>query len=78
MTNLSASAHVTVFLKDVNDNPPEFDQPVYEVSLAENATVETRVVQVSFHFISIFFFFLWNKITFIKKKLFLIKLNYFE
>ncbi|OXU32080.1 hypothetical protein TSAR_007837 [Trichomalopsis sarcophagae] len=45
-TNLSTSVPVTIFLRDVNDNPPTFDVPVYEVTLSENASAGTRVVQV--------------------------------
>lgn len=45
-TNLSTSVPVTIFLNDVNDNPPVFDSPVYEVTLSENAKVGTRVIQV--------------------------------
>ncbi|KAJ8674821.1 hypothetical protein QAD02_010607 [Eretmocerus hayati] len=45
-TNLSSSVPVTIFLRDVNDNPPIFDEPVYEVTLAENTIAGTRVVQV--------------------------------
>lgn len=46
-TNLSASVPVTIFLKDINDNPPIFGAPLYEVTLSENASAGTRVVQVS-------------------------------
>ncbi|XP_046738432.1 cadherin-86C [Diprion similis] len=45
-TNLSTSVPVTVFLKDINDNPPEFEKDVYEVTLIENVSPKTRVVQV--------------------------------
>lgn len=45
-TNLSAIANVTIFLNDVNDNPPVFLQPEYRADLAENATAGTRVIQV--------------------------------
>ncbi|XP_037950447.1 cadherin-86C isoform X2 [Teleopsis dalmanni] len=45
-TNLSAIVNVTVFINDVNDNPPVFDQPVYTVELPENMTVGTKVIQV--------------------------------
>nr|XP_031834415.1 uncharacterized protein LOC116427790 [Nomia melanderi] len=45
-TNLSTSVPVTIFLKDVNDNPPVFDQKIYEVTLSENVTVGSRVIQV--------------------------------
>ncbi|XP_076655564.1 uncharacterized protein LOC143360517 [Halictus rubicundus] len=45
-TNLSASVPVTILLRDVNDNPPVFDQKMYEVTLSENVTVGSRVIQV--------------------------------
>lgn len=45
-TNLSAIVNVTVYINDVNDNTPVFDQPAYTVELPENMTVGTKVVQV--------------------------------
>lgn len=45
-TNLSAMVNVTVYINDVNDNTPVFDQPGYTVELPENMTVGTKVVQV--------------------------------
>ncbi|CAK9829893.1 Cad86C [Anthophora retusa] len=45
-TNLSASVPVTIFLRDVNDNPPVFEEELYEVTLSENVTVGSRVIQV--------------------------------
>ncbi|KZC14888.1 Cadherin-86C [Dufourea novaeangliae] len=45
-TNLSKSVPVTIFLKDINDNPPVFDQEIYGVTLSENVTVGSRVIQV--------------------------------
>ncbi|XP_043071713.1 cadherin-86C isoform X2 [Drosophila grimshawi] len=45
-TNLSAMVNVTVYINDVNDNSPVFDQPEYTVELPENMTVGTKVVQV--------------------------------
>lgn len=45
-TNLSATVNVTVYINDVNDNPPIFSQPVYTVELPENMTMGTKVVQV--------------------------------
>ncbi|XP_028038053.1 cadherin-86C [Bombyx mandarina] len=46
-TNLSATANVTVYLNDVNDNPPVFLAQSYDVELPENVTAGTRVVQVA-------------------------------
>ncbi|XP_034662090.1 cadherin-86C isoform X2 [Drosophila subobscura] len=45
-TNLTAIVNVTVYINDVNDNAPVFDQPSYTVELPENMTVGTKVVQV--------------------------------
>ncbi|XP_041766213.1 cadherin-86C isoform X4 [Anopheles merus] len=45
-TNLSMLVNVTVYLADVNDNPPVFEQADYIVDLPENMTAGTRVVQV--------------------------------
>lgn len=45
-TNLSAIVNVTVYIDDVNDNAPVFEQPLYVVELPENMTAGTRVVQV--------------------------------
>ncbi|XP_002137604.3 cadherin-86C isoform X1 [Drosophila pseudoobscura] len=45
-TNLTAVVNVTVYINDVNDNAPVFDQPSYTVELPENMTVGTKVVQV--------------------------------
>ncbi|GBP67367.1 Cadherin-related family member 1 [Eumeta japonica] len=46
-TNLSATANVTVYLNDINDNPPVFLAQSYDVELPENVTVGARVVQVA-------------------------------
>ncbi|XP_014475326.1 PREDICTED: cadherin-86C-like [Dinoponera quadriceps] len=45
-TNLSASAAVLIFIEDVNDNSPVFDEESYEVTLSENVTAGARVIQV--------------------------------
>ncbi|XP_067209470.1 uncharacterized protein [Linepithema humile] len=45
-TNLSASATVLILIEDVNDNSPVFDEESYEVTLSENVTAGTRVIQV--------------------------------
>ncbi|XP_076173320.1 uncharacterized protein LOC143149635 [Ptiloglossa arizonensis] len=45
-TNLSASVPVIIGLRDINDNPPVFDEESYELTLSENVTAGTRVIQV--------------------------------
>lgn len=45
-SNLSTSVDVVIFLNDVNDNSPKFDQDEYLAEFPENATAGTRVVQV--------------------------------
>ena len=45
-TNLSTTVNVTVYLIDLNDNPPVFSEAEYRVQLPENMTAGTRVVQV--------------------------------
>ncbi|CAD6208320.1 GSCOCG00003329001-RA-CDS [Cotesia congregata] len=45
-TNLSTTVPVTIFLRDINDNPPEFQEESYEITLSENETAGTRVIQV--------------------------------
>ncbi|XP_054269612.1 cadherin-23-like [Macrosteles quadrilineatus] len=40
---------VTVFIRDMNDNFPEFTKPVYEARLAENSRIGTVVVKVQAH-----------------------------
>lgn len=46
-TNLSATANVTVYLNDINDNPPVFLAQSYDIELPENVTAGTRVIQVA-------------------------------
>ncbi|KAG6450669.1 cadherin-86C isoform X2 [Manduca sexta] len=46
-TNLSATANVTVYLNDINDNPPIFLAQSYDVELPENVTAGARVIQVA-------------------------------
>ncbi|XP_060742401.1 protocadherin gamma-A11-like isoform X2 [Tachysurus vachellii] len=43
----SGTVKITVTVLDVNDNSPVFSQPIYRVSLAENAPKDTLVVTVS-------------------------------
>ncbi|CAJ1052822.1 cadherin-23-like [Xyrichtys novacula] len=42
----TADTVVSVTVEDVNDNPPEFDQPNYTVSLPENSPVDAVVFKV--------------------------------
>lgn len=44
---MTATTNVTVYLNDVNDNPPVFLALSYDVELPENVTAGTRVVQVA-------------------------------
>ncbi|KAI3353561.1 hypothetical protein L3Q82_020081 [Scortum barcoo] len=43
----TADALVSVTVEDVNDNPPQFDQPEYSVSLLENSPVEAVVFKAT-------------------------------
>ncbi|XP_048189325.1 protocadherin Fat 4 [Perognathus longimembris pacificus] len=43
---LSSSLILTVYVHDVNDNPPVFDQISYEVTLSESEPVNSRFFQV--------------------------------
>lgn len=40
---MSSSALVTVFLIDVNDNPPEFERSIYSILVRESVEVGTVV-----------------------------------
>lgn len=52
----SSSADVTVYIRDVNDNFPEFSEDVYRVSVAENAEAGTVLTTISVSFYSLFMF----------------------
>lgn len=42
-----SSTNVTVYLQDVNDNPPTFEQLNYEFSISENAEIGTKIADLS-------------------------------
>ncbi|GLV38052.1 Cadherin 88C [Carabus blaptoides fortunei] len=42
----SSEVEITVYIRDVNDNFPEFIQPLYEVSVAENCEAGTTIAWV--------------------------------
>lgn len=41
-----SSAHIQIFIRDQNDNFPEFSQNIYNVSLPENSEVGTTVTKI--------------------------------
>lgn len=43
---LSNILKLTIFVTDLDDNPPVFDKPVYLVELAENSLVGTRILKL--------------------------------
>ena len=43
----SAACQVTVTLRDVNDNIPIFQEPLYEASIVESASLGARVIVVT-------------------------------
>ena len=43
----SNSLQVTVFIDDVNDSPPEFNQDVYEVAVSEGMPLMTTIFTVT-------------------------------
>lgn len=45
---LSAELEVNIEILDINDNRPAFDKQVYNVKLQQNATVGSKILQVSF------------------------------
>ena len=47
MAPKSSSADVTVYIRDVNDNFPEFSEDVYRVSVPENAAAGTVLTTIS-------------------------------
>ena len=43
---MSSSAEVFVTITNINDNPPMFGQQLYSISLKDNTTVGTTVLQI--------------------------------
>jgi len=41
-----SSAHVQIFIRDQNDNFPEFSQTIYNASVLENSEQDTIITQV--------------------------------
>ncbi|KAL5967411.1 Protocadherin-23, partial [Taenia solium] len=46
---LTSTLTATLTIRDVNDNPPTFYQPVYHVAVAENNHIGAKIVQVLAH-----------------------------
>lgn len=46
---LSARCAVEIEVLDINDNAPRFSQADYKVLVGENASIGTKIIQVSFH-----------------------------
>ncbi|KAH9285015.1 Protocadherin gamma-A4 [Echinococcus granulosus] len=46
---LTSTLTATLTIRDVNDNPPTFYQPVYHVAVAENNHIGTKIIQVQAH-----------------------------
>ncbi|XP_023371530.1 protocadherin gamma-B6 isoform X12 [Otolemur garnettii] len=44
---LSATAHIEIFVRDTNDNPPVFSKDEYRISLSENLPPGSPVLQVT-------------------------------
>ncbi|KAL3880061.1 hypothetical protein ACJMK2_032332 [Sinanodonta woodiana] len=44
--SVSGYKEVIILIEDVNDNAPQFSQPVYDVSIAENVPLDTSVIKV--------------------------------
>lgn len=51
-TNLSAIVNVTIYLNDVNDNSPVFEQQTYLAEIPENITAGNKVIQVEFYLLN--------------------------
>jgi len=43
----SASIHLDVYVRDANDNTPQFDSSVYEAQIYENLPVGTSILLVT-------------------------------
>ena len=46
---MTATSTVYINVKDINDNPPEIEQNVYDVSVFEDAPIGSKIVQVRAH-----------------------------
>ncbi|VDO06978.1 unnamed protein product [Rodentolepis nana] len=43
---LTSTLTATLTIRDINDNPPMFQQPIYHVTLAENNPIGAKIIQV--------------------------------
>lgn len=43
---LTSTLTATLTIRDINDNPPMFQQPIYHVTLAENNHIGAKIIQV--------------------------------
>ncbi|VUZ50035.1 unnamed protein product, partial [Hymenolepis diminuta] len=46
---LTSTLTATLTIRDINDNPPMFQQPIYHVTLAENNHIGAKIIQVQAH-----------------------------
>lgn len=44
--NASAATYVVVSVEDVNDSPPQFEKPIYYLSVREDTSVGSRIGEV--------------------------------
>lgn len=43
---LTSTLTATLTIRDINDNPPMFHQPIYHATLAENNHIGAKIIQV--------------------------------
>uniref|UniRef100_A0A915BTY2 Cadherin domain-containing protein n=3 Tax=Parascaris TaxID=6254 RepID=A0A915BTY2_PARUN len=47
--NVSSECSVVISVDDVNDNPPHFEMPFYEVHVSESASIGSEILQIVAH-----------------------------